>query len=308
MTLQKGRATVVDVLPGSSAEEVGLRAGDVIADVNGHDVTGVPLTRIVQLVRGPAGTIVHLQILRGDTRIDLDIPRKKVAVNQVLWHMLPDTAVAHIWIQEFGDSTDAKLREAIEAARSAGARSLIVDVRGNPGGLRDQAVAVTSEFVKSGTVFIEQDRDGTRTKVPVEPGGSATNIPIVVLIDEGTASAAEIFAGAIKDHERGKLVGERTFGTGTVLEPFLLGDGSAVLLAVKEWFTPNGQQIWHKGIEPDIEAALPTGAIPLLPARERGLTAEALKKSKDRQLLRALEVLEKELGPKKAAAAIGENE
>src|SRR5207253_4613867 len=119
-----------------------------------------------------------------------------------------------------------------------------------------------------GNVFLEQDAQGNRTAVPVRPGAHPAEIaaqtwlarlPIAVLIDEGTASSAEIFAGAVQDHGRAKLVGTRTFGTGTVLQPFGLSDGSAVLLAVNEWLTPNGRQIWHKGISPDVEVALPEG-------------------------------------------------
>jgi carboxyl-terminal processing protease len=126
-----------------------------------------------------------------------------------------------------------------------------VDVRGNPGGLKEQAVAVTGEFLPPGSVvFIQVDAQGNREKVLAKGQGVATDFPIVVLIDEGTASSAEIFAGAMKDHKRAKLVGARTFGTGTVLEPFKLSDGSAVLLAVAKWLTPDGHEIWHQGTPP----------------------------------------------------------
>jgi carboxyl-terminal processing protease len=156
-------------------------------------------------------------------------------------------------------------------------------------------VAVTSEFLKDGNVFIEQDAEGRRTEVPVQPGGHAVDIPLVVLIDEGTASSGEILAGAIQDHGRGKLVGTRTFGTGTVLQPFPLSDGSAVLLAVTEWLTPNGRQIWHTGISPDVEVALPEGVSILLPETETDLDADALAKSEDAQLLKALSLLKEQI-------------
>src|SRR5262249_43450186 len=150
-------------------------------------------------------------------------------------------------------------------------------VRGNPGGLKDQAVKVTGEFLPEGAVvFIEQDALGRQTKVPAPPGGGAAgDLPVVVLIDEGTASSAEIFAGALQDHHRAKLVGPRTFGTGTVLEPFPLSDGSAVLLAVDQWLTPDGRQIWHHGIRPDVEVALPPDANIVLPDGEDNLDATA---------------------------------
>src|SRR5262249_52496784 len=147
-------------------------------------------------------------------------------------------------------TADAELRKAVEEARQKGARGLVIDLRFNPGGLKEQAVAVTSEFLTGGDVFIEQDAHGRRTPVPVKPGGTVTDLPIVVLIEEETASSAEIFAGAIQDHKRGKLVGAKTFGTGTVLQPYTLSDGSAILLATSEWLTPDGRRIWHEGITP----------------------------------------------------------
>jgi len=164
-------------------------------------------------------------------------------------------------------------------------------VRGNPGGLREQAVAVTAEFLDKGQViFIQQDAQ-RREEVHAKNGGLDPTIPLCVLIDEGTASSAEIFAGALQDHGRGKLVGTRTFGTGTVLRPFELSDGSAVLLAVAEWLTPKGRKIWHQGIAPDVEVALPRGATILMPESGEPLTAEMLARTEDKQLLKAVEVL-----------------
>ena len=219
-----------------------------------------------------------------------------MSVPDVSWHLLPGEPIAHIAILEFGNGADEQLRAALAQAKSEGAKALILDVRGNPGGLKEQAVAVTSEFLGSGTIFQEQDADGNRVAVPVKEGGSATEIPLCVLIDQGTASSAEILAGAIQDHERGKLIGTRTFGTGTILQPFVLSDGSVVLLAVREWLTPKGRVIWHHGIEPDIEVALPEEAAILLPEEEGSLTAAKLAKSDDKQLLKAYEVLKERIG------------
>jgi carboxyl-terminal processing protease len=294
MTVRKGRPTVVEVLPNSPARAAGLKAGDLLVEVNGKDVSALSLNRIVQMVRGPTDTTVHLRVSRPDVPepLDFDIERKRVELNDVSWHLLPGTQVAHIAITDFGAKTDEHLRQALTEAKDAGAKALIVDLRGNPGGLRDQAVAVTSEFLKDGVVFIQQDAEGQRTPFAVQPGGAATDIPMVVLIDEGTASSSEIFAGAIQDHQRGKLVGMKTFGTGTVLGQFPLRDGSAVLLAVAQWFTPKGRQIWHKGIEPDVEVALPADTQILLPDNEGNLKAEDLQKSEDKQLLRALKLVQ----------------
>jgi carboxyl-terminal processing protease len=298
ISVRKGRPTIVQALPDSPAQKVGLRAGDVLSEVDGKTVANLSLDQIVQRVRGPAGSVVQLRILRGSDPkpLDLSVTRAKVEVPDVTWHILPGVPIAHVAIRSFGQNADEQLRQAVEEARQAGVKGLIVDVRANPGGLRDQAVAVTSEFLKAGEiVFIEQDAQGNRTEVPVKPGGIVPDIPLCVLIDEGTASSAEIFAGALQDYGRAKLVGTRTFGTGTVLRPFELSDGSAVILAVDEWYTPKGRQIWHKGIEPDVAVSLPTDAEFLMPWAEGNLDSESLQKSSDKQLLEALEVLRKQL-------------
>jgi carboxyl-terminal processing protease len=293
------RPTILQTMPDSPARAAGLRAGDVVLSVDGKSVEGLSLDQIVQRVRGPAGTEVRLTILReGEPRPrELAIKRARVKVAEVSWHMLPGAPIAHVALREFGTNADPQLKEALAAARARGARGLILDVRGNPGGLKDQAVKVTGEFLPEGAVvFIEQDALGRQTKVPAPPGGGAAgDLPVVVLIDEGTASSAEIFAGALQDHHRAKLVGTRTFGTGTVLEPFPLSDGSAVLLAVDQWLTPDGRQIWHHGIRPDVEVALPPDANIVLPDGEDNLDATAFAKTQDKQLRKAFEVLRKEL-------------
>lgn len=293
MTVRKGEPTIVQVMPTSPAEKSGLRPGDVLLDVNGKDVHSLPLSRIVDMVRGPEGTGVDLHVLRPGAAQPLDfrIIRAKVAIEDVAWRMLPGTSIGHLALQEFGADADAHLRKGLEALRRQGMKGLIVDLRGNPGGLKDQAVAVTSEFLRDGIVFWEQDAQGKRTAVPVESGGAAVDVPLCVLIDEGTASSAEIFAGAIQDHGRGTLVGMRTFGTGTVLRPFALSDGSAILLAVDLWLTPKERVIWHRGIQPDREVSLPATAALLLPYEQTGLTAADLQKTQDLQLREALKVL-----------------
>jgi carboxyl-terminal processing protease len=298
ISVRKGRPTIVQALPDSPAQKSGLKAGDVLTEVDGKPVANLSLDQIVLRVRGPAGSVVHLRVLRGNDPMPLDfsVTRAKVEVPDVTWHMLPGVPIAHVAVRSFGQKADEQLRQALAEARQAGMKGALIDVRANPGGLRDQAVAVTSEFLKSGEiVFIEQDTDGQRTPVPATAGGVAPDLPVCVLIDEGTASSAEIFAGALQDYGRAKLVGSRTFGTGTVLKPFELSDGSAVILAVEEWFTPHGRQIWHKGIEPDIAVPLPTDAEFLMPWMEGTLDAAALEKSSDAQLLKALEVLRKQI-------------
>ena len=291
--VRQRRPVILYTLPGSPAREAGLRPGDTLVEVEGKQVLGMALDRLVALVHGPAATTVHLRVLRTGTSKPLDfaITRAQVPVPQVSWRLLPSLPIAHVAIHEFGKEADAQLQSALEEATKEGARALVVDVRGNRGGLKDQAVTVTSEFLPGGNVFLEQDARGDRKPVPVVPGGHASTIPVSVLIDEGTASSAEIFAGALQDHHRGQLVGTRTFGTGTVLGQFPLRDGSAVLLAIDEWLTPDGRQIWHRGIQPDIPVTLPEDALILFPESEVGLDAAALAKTQDRQLLKAIDVV-----------------
>jgi carboxyl-terminal processing protease len=170
-----------------------------------------------------------------------------------------------------------------------------VDLRNNPGGLLNEAVSTASQFLSGGQVLLEKSADGRITSVAVEKGGLAPSIPMVVLMNGGTASAAEIVAGALQDHRRAKLVGTTTFGTGTVLQQFPLSDGSALLLAVQEWLTPDGSQIWHKGIPPNFVVSLPEGVAPLFPEEEQGLTLQQLKASRDTQLLKAQELVARQI-------------
>lgn len=297
LSMRQEQPTIVNTVPGSPAQKAGLQGGDILVQVDGKDVAGLSLSRIVEMVRGPPGTEVRLKIKRDDEPKprDFTITRAEVKVPEVAWQMLPGVPIADIALHEFGEHADEQIKEALEQAKEHGAKGIILDLRSNPGGLKDQAVSVTSQFLSGGTVFIEQNAKGRRTEVPVEPGGIATQIPLVALIDGGTASSAEIMAGALQDYGRAKLVGTHTFGTGTVLKPFKLSDGSAILLAVDEWLTPKGRQIWHHGIKPDIEVALPPSAPILLPENESNLTKAKLEHSKDAQLLKAIEVLKGEL-------------
>ncbi len=152
-------------------------------------------------------------------------------------------------------------------------------------------MAVASRFLRGGNALLVRDAKGVTTPVPVMSRVTVTDLPLVVLMNQGTASAAEIVAGAVHDAGRAKLVGETTFGTGTVLEQFSLSDGSALLLAIQEWLTPSGKTIWHAGLPPDELVPLATDATPLFPTSEQGLTLSQVKASGDQQLLRALSLL-----------------
>ena len=168
---------------------------------------------------------------------------------------------------------------------------VILDLRNNPGGLLSEAITTASQFLSNGDVMQQRDSKGSVEKIPVVSGGLATDLPMVTLINYGSASASEIVSGALQDAGRAKLIGETTFGTGTVLNTFNLPDGSAMLLATSEWLTPNGRVIWHQGIKPDEKISLPAGVAPLTPAVLKTQTERDYKASRDLQLQRAVELL-----------------
>jgi carboxyl-terminal processing protease len=185
----------------------------------------------------------------------------------------------------------ADLRAALAQIRRSGLSGIVLDMRNNPGGLLEEAVGAASQFLAGGNVLLVKDAHGKIKPIPVKPGGAATTVPLAVLVNGGTASAAEIVAGALRDASRARLIGVRTIGTGTVLNEFPMSDGSALLLAVEEWLTPAGRVIWHQGITPEIVVELPPETSQIFPQEERGMTANQLHDSRDRQLLTALELL-----------------
>jgi carboxyl-terminal processing protease len=296
--MKNGQLVVVAPIDGSPAQKAGLKPGDIILKVDDQDVSGLPLDQAVDRILGPAGTRVKLTILNLKTTAtkDITLTRASITVQSVTWHLLPGTRTAHLRIAIFSKGVAENLRKALLTVEQEGAVGLILDLRNNPGGLYDEAVSAASQFLSSGNVLLEKNALGKIKPVPVRSGGVATSLPLVVLVNAGTSSGAEIVAGAFQDAHRAKLVGEKTFGTGTVLETFALSDGSAMMLAVEEWLTPAGHVIWHHGISPDVAVPLPAEATPLIPASEKGLTAEELQKSQDVQLLRGLHLLLQEMG------------
>lgn len=292
--MKNGQVVIVAPIDGSPAERAGLRAGDVILKVNGEPVAGLTLEEVVARVKGPAGTRVTLTIMNpmtGDTR-DVTVERASIRLQNVTWQRLPGTSIAHLRVAAFAEGVGNDLREALQEIRSAEISGIILDLRNNSGGLLEEAVAVASQFIDQGNVLLTRDADGHTKPVPVRGGGLAVDMPLVVLVNSGTASGAEVVAGALQDAKRALLVGETTFGTGTVLNEFRLSDGSVLLLATEEWLTPEGRVIWHQGLKPDILIPLPPPVAPLLPEEEREMTAEDLQASEDVQLLRAIELLQ----------------
>jgi carboxyl-terminal processing protease len=291
--IRAGHVEVVAPIDSSPAQRSGLRTGDIILRVNGSEVTGLPLDQVVARISGPAGTSVALTILNpssGRMR-EVILVRASIIIHNISWQWLPGTKVAHLRIAGFGKNMTVDLRRALEEINHDGLNEIILDLRNNPGGLLDEAIGAASQFLKSGDVLLTKDARGNIKPIPVRAGGIACNMPLAVLINGGTASAAEIMAGAIRDAHRAKLIGVTTIGTGTVLREFALSDGSALLLAVQEWLTPSGKIIWHKGIVPDIAVELPADRPPVCPEEERHMSFAQLQARRDAQLLYALELL-----------------
>jgi len=291
--MKAGHVVIVTPLDNSPAQKAGLQPGQIILAVNGQDIMGLDLFKVVKRILGPAGTQVTLRILDPQTGLtrEVSLIRAPITMNNVNWHRIPATGIAHLRIAGFSEGVSKDLKKSLDAILARGLKGLILDLRNNPGGLLTEAVSTASQFLSKGNVLLEKNAKGQITSVGVEKGGVALSIPMVVLVNDGTASAAEILSGALQDHGRAKIVGTTTFGTGTVLQKFPLSDGSALLLAVMEWLTPNGSQIWHKGITPNFVVSLPEGAAPVFPVEEKGMTLQQLKTGRDTQLLEALKLI-----------------
>ena len=264
-------------------------------EVDGEDMTGLSLQEVVDRILGPAGTDVTITFLNPETGEErtLTITRARIELQNVTMAMLPGTSLAQIRIAGFSEGVGRDVDAAIEAAEAEGATGIVFDLRNNPGGLLNEAIRVAGEFLPADSVVVlRQDAQGGIIEERVPDDAVPTTLPIVVLINEGSASASEIVSGAIQDAGRGLLLGEQTFGTGTVLNEFALSDGSAILLATEQWLTPDGRVIWREGIVPDEVLEL-NGPISLVvPESVDELTAEELQVSGDAQVLRAIEILQ----------------
>jgi carboxyl-terminal processing protease len=294
VTLESEDEEVVVTSPveGSPADEAGVEPGDVVVAVDGESVREEDLSEVVEKIRGPEGTRVELTVLRdGEERV-FDLERIEIETPAASWVLIPGSDVAHVRLSSFSDDSAEKLGQAFEEARAAGARRFVLDLRNNPGGRLDQAVEMAGDFLQPGSVvYVRQDASGEREEIRVEGGSEPTDAPMVVLVNDGTASSSEILAGALRDNDRATVIGETTFGTGTVLSEFVLRDGSAILLGVAEWLTPDGDYIRETGIVPDEKVSLGEDAEPLTPDEARDLSREEILES-DAQLRRAFEKIQ----------------
>lgn len=293
INMKHGHIVIVAPIDGTPAQRAGLRSGDIILRVDGQDTLGWPLAKVVKRITGRPGTKVKLGILNPKTghMREVTLVRASIKLHDVYWARLPGTAIVDLRITSFDQHVGTELQTALKSILPEKPAGIILDLRNNPGGILDQAVAVASQFLDHGNVLLVKDAKGRTKPVPVKKGGIATNVPMAVLINIGTASAAEIVAGALEDAHRATLIGSTTFGTGTVLGEFRMPDGSALLLAIEEWLTPDGHSFWHKGIKPEIAVGLPDDATPLLPEAARNMTPAEVKSSKDAQLMRAIQLL-----------------
>ncbi|MDO8483485.1 MAG: S41 family peptidase [Candidatus Limnocylindrales bacterium] len=296
---EDGRPLIVGVFRGSPAEAAELTAGDIIVSVDGRATDGHDLDEVASWIRGKAGSTVLLTIRRGadGPERELSIVRAEVAVETVSWAMVPGTKTAVLRLEQFSHGAADELKAALGEIRAAGADRVVFDLRGNPGGFVDEAVGVASQFLSGGNVFVERDAAGKETTHAVSPDGAATELPLVVLVDGGTASSAEIVSGALQDAGRGQLIGVKTFGTGTVLGEFPLADGSALRVGTVEWLTPKGRRIWHEGIVPDVVVERADDVRPLVPDDLRSMTSAQVDSLTDPQLARALSVVALAVAP-----------
>jgi carboxyl-terminal processing protease len=251
------RQFVLTPIENGPAARAGVRDGDVLLRVDDTVVDATKMTRedVVALVRGPVGERVRISVRRAgeaDPRT-MEIVREEFQTPSVEWRMLDDRApnVGYLHITLFTERTDAELQQAVAELRRRGAARLVLDLRDNPGGLLDSAVAVASEFLSDGTVMYERKRDGSERAYPVIKGGVALDLPLVVLVNGGSASASEIVAGALQDLGRCTVVGERSYGKGSVQLVFDLSDGSSVHITVARWLTPARREIDGAGIQPN---------------------------------------------------------
>ena len=253
-------AIVLKPMEDKPAQRVGILEGDVVIKVDDQEINpDMPLEDVILLIRGPVGSVVKLTISRAGylEPFVFEITREKVETPTVTWRLLEEVqGLGYISISLFTERTNEELEIALKDLKAQGATRMILDLRNNSGGLLQTAIDVASQFLSDGVVLYEQRRDQEEKSYPVQRGGKATDVPLVVLVNAGTASASEIVAGAIQDSGRGVLVGESTFGKGSVQLVYDLSDQSSLHVTVAHWFTPNRHQITDNGLTPDIVVAL----------------------------------------------------
>lgn len=272
-----GVITAINVFKGSPAEKAGMKNGDIIFKVEDKEVTGEDLNNVVAKMKGEKDTKVKINVYRTSEKeyIDLEITRDKVDVPTVEHKMLDKSkGIGYIQITQFEEVTYDQFKEALDDLKKRGMKSVIFDLRNNPGGLYDTVCEMLDDLLPEGTLVYTKDKDGNKQEKKSD--ANFLDMPMVVLQNDNSASASEIFAGAIQDFEAGKIVGTQSFGKGIVQSIIPLSDGSAVKLTVEKYYTPKGVNIHGKGITPDVKVEISKDG------------------KKDNQLQKAIEVIEKE--------------
>lgn len=278
------RLVVVAPLKDTPADKAGVRAGDLILEVEHKDTTSISLPEAVSLIRGTKGSSVELLLFRENDGKPwtVKLTRDTIVVKTVEFQAKKTESgksVAYIRISGFGEKTRSEWDEAVRAALSSAPEGIIVDVRNNPGGFLDAAVYIASEFVEDGNVVLQEDALGNKQEQPVIREGKLLKLPLAILINKGSASASEILAGAIQDHKRGKLIGEQSFGKGTIQSTEDLAQGTGIHITTAKWLTPDGNWVHTVGLTPDIKAEIDMDA--------------KLEPGEDPQLQKALEMFNK---------------
>lgn len=254
---ESNQIVIVSPMAGQPAEVAGIKAGDILLAVDGKSLEGVGIYEAISLIRGPKDTTVVLTVQReGEPEpFDVEVTRAQIPLPTVEYKML-ENDIAYLRLYEFNGQASRQLRDALEELLKNDPVGIIFDLRDNPGGYLDEAVAVADQFLPSGIVLYERTNQGQETVFRSTDRGLADDIPMVVLINQGSASASEIVAGAIQDRERAPLVGETSFGKGSVQQAHQLSNGGELRVTIARWFTPNEQLIHGNGLIPDYEVPL----------------------------------------------------
>ena len=253
---ESGQQRIAWVLPGTPAEAAGLAAGDVFLQVDGQDVREASQLELAALVRGQAGTDVHLLMGRGDDRLGFTVTRARIEIPNVESRRLEETGIGYIQLQHFNANARQQLDEALTTLDADSLTGLVLDLRNNPGGLLDSAIAIASAFIEDGPLLIEQSGEDEQVH---DADGSflGLSLPMAVLVNEQSASASELVAGALQDRDRAIIIGQPTFGKGTMQNLFELDNGGGLQLTIARWLTPEGHWIHESGILPDIHVEQP---------------------------------------------------
>jgi carboxyl-terminal processing protease len=254
-----GNITVVSPIDGSPAAAAGIEPGDILRQADGVELTGMDVAEAAGLVRGPAGTTVSLVVERDGELLNIDIVRDVIKLATVRGEIL-DEGIAYVRLSRFGNTTDEELADLLPELMADNPSGMILDLRRNPGGALDTTVEIADQFLEEGLVLVERFGDGEERPFEASDEGLAEDIPLVVLVDEGSASASEVLAGAIQDRGRGTLIGQVSFGKGTVQTWHTLSNNGGVRVTIAEWLTPENGSINEVGLTPDYYIPLPETA------------------------------------------------